>query len=217
MEREVRKDREKKRERDREYEKSGHNYKHRSEKAERDIDSPRDNERFNRAHSSERNRPKEREFSPIPENGAGDCLSIEETNKLRAKLGLKPLEVESSKPSSKVASVEAKKSGEQDLSSYKDEWGEFLHKPAEDLKEKAKAEKLREKLKQKKEKRFLEERLARIKTLGESDEDVDDVSKWVQRSKRVVDEKKVAEQRVNKKIKHLETRNIKSNNEIYAG
>uniref|UniRef100_A0A1B0CRF7 Uncharacterized protein n=2 Tax=Lutzomyia longipalpis TaxID=7200 RepID=A0A1B0CRF7_LUTLO len=33
--------------------------------------------------------------SPIPEGGAGDCLSIEETNKLRAKLGLKPLEVDS--------------------------------------------------------------------------------------------------------------------------
>lgn len=30
--------------------------------------------------------------SPIPENGAGDVLSIEETNKLRAKLGLKSIQ-----------------------------------------------------------------------------------------------------------------------------
>ncbi|XP_065358225.1 U4/U6.U5 tri-snRNP-associated protein 1 [Calliphora vicina] len=201
MDREMRKDRERNRERERGYERSEREYhpRHRSEREEREFDSPRDAEKHNRdrERSSERDRPRERDFSPIPSNGAGDCLSIEETNKLRAKLGLKPLEVESgpSKPSTSAAAAEAKKPGEKDLSSYKDEWGEFLHKPAENLKEKAKAEKMREKLKQRKEKRFLEERLARIKTLGESDEEVDDTSKWVQRNKKVVDEKKAAEER----------------------
>jgi U4/U6.U5 tri-snRNP-associated protein 1 len=38
-------------------------------------------------------RAKSKSLSPIPNDGAGDVLSIEETNKLRAKLGLKPLEV----------------------------------------------------------------------------------------------------------------------------
>ncbi|KAM7351710.1 U4/U6.U5 tri-snRNP-associated protein 1 [Cochliomyia hominivorax] len=201
MEREMRKDRERKRERERDYERSEREYnsRHRSERDEREFDSPRESDRYNRdrERSSERDKLREKEFSPIPENGAGDCLSIEETNKLRAKLGLKPLEIDSgpSKPTTSAAAVEAKKPGEKELASYKDEWGEFLHKPAEDLKEKAKAEKIREKLKQRKERRFLEERLARIKTLGESDDEVDDISKWVERNKRVVDERKAAEER----------------------
>ncbi|XP_068151153.1 U4/U6.U5 tri-snRNP-associated protein 1 [Drosophila tropicalis] len=146
-----------------------------------------------------------RSYSPIPDNGAGDVLSIEETNKLRAKLGLKPLEVDSgpTKSSSAASShgeSHAKSSGEKDLSSYKDEWGEFLHKPADNIKEKKQAEKLREKLNQRKEKRFLEERLARIKTLGESDEETDNTSKWVDRNKRVVNEREEAK----RKAKELE-------------
>ncbi|KAH8260228.1 hypothetical protein KR026_006641 [Drosophila bipectinata] len=149
-----------------------------------------------------------RSFSPIPENGAGDVLSIEETNKLRAKLGLKPLEVDSgpSKVTPSAGSSSSQQEGKKasgetaDLSSYKDEWGEFLHKPADNLKEKKEAEKLREKLNQRKEKRFLEERLARIKTLGESDEETDNVSKWVDRNKRVVD----AREEAKRKAKELE-------------
>ncbi|XP_034670055.1 U4/U6.U5 tri-snRNP-associated protein 1 isoform X1 [Drosophila subobscura] len=144
-----------------------------------------------------------RSYSPIPENGAGDVLSVQETNKLRAKLGLKPLEVESgpSKVATAATTSESKKSGgDGDLSSYKDEWGEFLHKPADNIKEKKEAEKLREKLKQRKEKRFLEERLARIRTLGESDEETDNVTKWVDKNKRVVNEREEAK----KKAKELE-------------
>lgn len=73
--------------------------------------------------------------SPIPEGGAGDVLSISETNKLRAKLGLKPLEV-NSEPSNQ----EPKKSAD-GLKMHKDEWGEFLHKPADNIAEKLQAEK----------------------------------------------------------------------------
>lgn len=162
----------------------------------RERDSGRDQAR-------ERERVRSRSQSPIPENGAGDVLSIAETNKLRAKLGLKPLEMDSgpSKPapstSSSSGQQESKKSGtDKDLSSYKDEWGEFLHKPADNIKDKKEAEKLREKLKQRKEKRFLEERLARIRTLGESDEETDNVSKWVDRNKRVVNEREEAQRKV---------------------
>ncbi|TDG44770.1 hypothetical protein AWZ03_008826 [Drosophila navojoa] len=146
----------------------------------------------------ERERVRSRSHSPIPENGAGDVLSIAETNKLRAKLGLKPLEVDtgSTKPAPSASSdsqQDSKRTGaDKDLSSYKDEWGEFLHKPADNIKEKKEAEKLREKLKQRKEKRFLEERLARIRTLGESDEETDNVTKWVDRNKRVVNEREEA-------------------------
>uniref|UniRef100_W8BAP2 U4/U6.U5 tri-snRNP-associated protein 1 n=2 Tax=Ceratitis capitata TaxID=7213 RepID=W8BAP2_CERCA len=187
MERERERDRLREREQRVEYERS-----HRERERERERDKAIEK-------TKERQPREKRSPSPIPENGAGDCLSIEETNKLRAKLGLKPLEVESgpSKPTTSAAAAEAKKvqPGEKDLSSYKDEWGEFLHKPATNLKEKAEAEKMREKLKQRKEKRFLEEQLARIRTLGESDEETDDVSKWVSKNRRVIDERKEAQKR----------------------
>lgn len=112
--------------------------------------------------------------SPIPENGAGDSLSIEETNKLRAKLGLKPLQIDSNEGSSSSK----KKTSAEGEPMHKDEWGEFYHKPANNISEKLQAEKLREKFRQNKEKRALEKKLKTIKTLGESDSD-DDVSKWV--------------------------------------
>ncbi|XP_037881836.1 U4/U6.U5 tri-snRNP-associated protein 1 [Glossina fuscipes] len=168
-----------------------------SRSSERDHHSRYRNERSERERDGARGRePKEREYSPIPENGAGDCLSIEETNRLRAKLGLKPLEENSGpKPTTPETSDAKKRTGGKELNSYKDEWGEFFHKPADNLKEKAEAEKFREKLKQRKEKRFLETRLAHIRTLGESDEEVDDVSKWVQRNKRIADEKEEADRR----------------------
>lgn len=114
--------------------------------------------------------------SPIPENGAGDSLSIEETNKLRAKLGLKPLQSDDGGTTSK------KKTGADGEPLHKDEWGEFYHKPANNIAEKLQAEKLREKFRQRKEKRALEQKLKTVKTLGESDED-DDISKWVDASR----------------------------------
>ncbi|XP_055836981.1 U4/U6.U5 tri-snRNP-associated protein 1 [Episyrphus balteatus] len=207
-EREMAREREQARDRERDRERE----KYRDRERDRDQDRYHDQERYHqhqresqqqKPSSSSRREPekrKERSPSPIPENGAGDCLSIEETNKIRLKLGLKPLEVDSGpiKPSTaaaeKSSNEENNKSGAQ-LNSYKDEWGEFLHKPADNLKDKAQAEKLRDKLKQKKEKRMLEEKLKRIKTLGESDDEVDDVEKWVNRNKKKEDMRKEAEMR----------------------
>ncbi|XP_037033682.1 U4/U6.U5 tri-snRNP-associated protein 1 [Bradysia coprophila] len=114
--------------------------------------------------------------SPIPEGGAGDVLSISETNKLRAKLGLKPLEVDS-QPSNQ----EPRKSAD-GLKMHKDEWGEFLHKPADNIAEKLQAEKLREKFRQKKEKRQIDSKLKSVKGLGESD-DFDDINAWIEHSR----------------------------------
>lgn len=120
--------------------------------------------------------------SPIPENGAGDCLSVAETNKLRAKLGLKPLEENSSGagPSSKEDS--GPKTDASGLPMHTDEWGEFVHKPADNIATKLEAEKLREKFRQKKEKRMVEERLKRVKRLGD-EEEVDDINVWLDRSR----------------------------------
>lgn len=126
-------------------------------------------------------------MSPIPENGAGDVLSIVETNKLRAKLGLKPLEVgppESSSSSEPKRDENAPKNEKTGMSyeKIKDDWGEFYHKPATNLKEKSQDAKIREKLKERKEKRAVEAKLKQFKSLGE-DADMDDVKNWVSRNR----------------------------------
>lgn len=139
--------------------------------------------------------------SPIPEGGLGDSLSIEETNKLRAKLGLKPLEVSSSssapaKPADTSSSLAQKDTSDisEDETKITDDLGEFYHKPAANITELKNAEKIREKIKERREKRKLEESLKKTKTLGESDSD-DDVNNWVERNRIKALQKKAAEKR----------------------
>ncbi|XP_015599147.1 U4/U6.U5 tri-snRNP-associated protein 1 [Cephus cinctus] len=121
--------------------------------------------------------------TPSPPMGGSSqlSLSIDETNKLRAKLGLKPLEVESS-------------AGKDDPNKIKDDLGEFYHKPAPNANEKVKTQKIKEKLTLQKEKRQIETNLAKVKPLGESDSD-DDAKGWVEKNRRLQKEKKKAEER----------------------
>lgn len=126
-----------------------------------------------------------------------DSLSIEETNKLRAKLGLKPLDVGSSKSSSENGSK--KKENEK----IKDDWGEFYHKPAENLLDKAQQEKIKAKIADMKEKRVLANKLGKVRTLGESD-DEDNLEAWVDKNRKIEQAKKEAERRVSIKY-HLVT------------
>lgn len=69
-------------------------------------------------------------------SGAGDSLSIEETNRIRAKLGLKPLQVDE-KPTSVEVKADndyknstEKAAAEAGLDIINDDLGEFVHKPA---------------------------------------------------------------------------------------
>lgn len=119
--------------------------------------------------------------------GAVESLSIEETNKLRAKLGLKPLEVNDNK-----GDDDKRKDGK-----IKDDLGEFYHKPAGHLGVKAQQEKLKQKLAERKEKRKLEAKLSKVKALGESDSD-DDTAAWVERNRKLQEEKQAAMKRVSK-------------------
>ncbi|XP_021701917.1 U4/U6.U5 tri-snRNP-associated protein 1 [Aedes aegypti] len=138
--------------------------------------------------------------SPIPSNGAGDVLSIEETNKLRAKLGLKPLEVGPSSVPAESSSSKRDEDAPKDAKTgktyekIKDDLGEFYHKPASSLTAKTKEEKIREKLKERKEKRAIEEKLKKVQTLGEDDE-MDDLKSWAIRTRDKHRLKKEAEQR----------------------
>lgn len=116
-----------------------------------------------------------------------ESLSIDQTNKLRAKLGLKPLEVSSSKDGSDSSRSKDDK--------IKDDLGEFYHKPASNLAEKAKQEKLRSKLSEKKEKRSIEAKLSKVRTLGDSDSE-EDAESWVEKNRRIQREKEQAAKRV---------------------
>lgn len=123
--------------------------------------------------------PSKAEKSPEPSGQSSESLSIEETNKLRAKLGLKPLAGSKTDGDGKI----------------KDDLGEFYHKPAASLSAKAKQEKLKQKLSEHKEKRHLENKLSKVKLLGESDSD-DDAVAWVKKNRKLQDQKKQAEKRV---------------------
>lgn len=121
-------------------------------------------------------------FETTPETSAqsSDSLSIEETNKLRAKLGLKPLN---------LSTDDKKADGKK-----KDDLGEFYHKPAANISEKKEQEKFKTKLSEHREKRHILNKLSKIKTLGESDID-EDVSAWVTKNRNALAARQEAEKR----------------------
>ncbi|KAL0116602.1 hypothetical protein PUN28_009915 [Cardiocondyla obscurior] len=123
---------------------------------------------------------KQRSPSPAKGGASQTSLSIEETNKLRAKLGLKPLEVDNT--------------SKDDPSKIKDDLGEFYHRPAPNNSDKTKAQKLKEKITTQKEKRQIESNLSKVKGLGECDSD-DDAQTWINKSRQLQEEKKKAEMR----------------------
>lgn len=160
--------------------------------------------------------PKSRSPSPVAKS-SGDTysLSIIETNKLRAKLGLKPLQVDppvsKSAPPPKPSHQDEIEEGEEvdfddeTLMKIREErekegetfWKEkkdFIHAPAENLTEKRETEKLRERLALRKEKRRLETKLLESKGLADEDSD-DDASAWVRKQKEAVEQKLLAEKR----------------------
>lgn len=89
------------------------------------------------------------DVEPAPEGGKShESLSIEETNKLRIKLGLKPLQVDDG------ASAEGGGAAKKE--------DEFVHKPAEDLWNKKKQDEIRQKLLIAKEKRLQQKKLSKV-------------------------------------------------------
>ncbi|XP_054260871.1 U4/U6.U5 tri-snRNP-associated protein 1 [Macrosteles quadrilineatus] len=129
---------------------------------------------------------------PRISSSSDQSLSIEETNKLRAKLGLKPLEVTPTGPvkgeDGQVKTVD----GGTDM-------GEFVHKPAANITDKHRTEKIKAKLAERKEKRALEAKLAKVKRLAD-DSDDESAAAWVQKNRRITEERLKAE----KKAKELD-------------
>lgn len=112
-----------------------------------------------------------------PQSASGDAsLSIEETNKLRAKLGLKPLELNDNK----------KELGTKEEPLVAETINPVLIKKQKDM---------REKLAAMKEKRIQNQKLGKVKTLAETDDWLDDTAAWVERSRKMAKEKEMAEKR----------------------
>ncbi|XP_054634106.1 U4/U6.U5 tri-snRNP-associated protein 1 [Dunckerocampus dactyliophorus] len=173
--------------------------KHR--RKERDTDRDRDSkDRRKRSSSRDRSgresrskgerstgepRPKREKVDPGYEGGntetqaqsaSGDAsLSIEETNKLRAKLGLKPLELNDDK----------KELGTKEEPLVAETINPALIQKQKDIKEKLAAMK---------EKRLLNQKLGKVKTLAEDDW-LDDTTAWVEKNRKAAKEKEMAEKR----------------------
>ncbi|KAF4098476.1 U4/U6.U5 tri-snRNP-associated protein 1 [Onychostoma macrolepis] len=114
---------------------------------------------------------------PGPKSASGDAsLSIEETNKLRAKLGLKPLDLNENK----------KETGTKEEP--------LLAETINPVHIKQQAE-MREKLAALKEKRLLNQKLGKVKVLGDEEPWLDDTAAWVERSRKLAKEKEMAEKR----------------------
>lgn len=175
--------------------------KHRHKERERDVsdrDANRDRDKRKRSRSRERSgrdgRSKTEKSSGeprvkkervevedtsaeiAPQSASGDAsLSIEETNKLRAKLGLKPLDLNETK---------------KELGTKEEPIVAETINPAAIQKQKE----MREKLAAMKEKRILNQKLGKVKTLADEDW-LDDTSAWVERSRKMAKEKELAEKR----------------------
>lgn len=111
-----------------------------------------------------------------PVSASGDAsLSIEETNKLRAKLGLKPLELNESK---------------KELGTKEEPILAEVINPVVIQQQKE----IREKLAALKEKRIQNQKLGKVKTMAEEDW-LDDTCAWVEKSRKLEKEKEMAEKR----------------------
>lgn len=111
-----------------------------------------------------------------PLSASGDAsLSIEETNKLRAKLGLKPLELNENK---------------RELGTKEEPMLAEVINPVVIQQQKE----IREKLAALKEKRIQNQKLGKVKTMAEDDW-LDDTCAWVEKSRKLEKEKEMAEKR----------------------
>uniref|UniRef100_A0A3P9MSB0 Spliceosome associated factor 1, recruiter of U4/U6.U5 tri-snRNP n=1 Tax=Poecilia reticulata TaxID=8081 RepID=A0A3P9MSB0_POERE len=173
--------------------------KHRHKERERDV-SDRDKDRRKRSRSREKSRReshskaergggeprvKREKVDPgyeesgadiQPQSTSGDgSLSIEETNKLRAKLGLKPLELNEGK----------KELGTKEAPMVAETINPVLIRQQKEM---------REKLAAMKEKRLLNQKLGKVKAIGDDDW-LDDTAGWVEKSRKLAKEKEMAEKR----------------------
>ncbi|CAG9113682.1 unnamed protein product [Plutella xylostella] len=151
----------------------------RSSSAERERDRRKRDERTRERDDRDRSVEAAPPSPPAAASTNQESLSIEETNRLRAKLGLKPLEA-AEKPT--------------EDGKFKDDLGEFYHAPAANIAQQKKSEKIREKLNERKEKRLIEQKL-QTAALGAAGSDDEDAAAWVRKSREIQKQKQEAAKR----------------------
>lgn len=122
-------------------------------------------------------------------NKERSSLSIDETNKLRAKLGLKPLQVDGGGIPG-LGDVPPGDANEDEGEKRKE-----VFVKTENMQEKAEAQKLREKITANREKRKITEKYREVRGLGDKEEEDDDALAWVRKSRKLQEEKQKAEKR----------------------
>ena len=176
----------------RKYDRTREKRRGRSRSRDREREKEREREKTDGRENYKREDKKDTEKDAEPgeiDQGGGSqvlSLSVEETNKLRAKLGLKPLNV----------------SQEEEVDENSDQPGVLIpgdrnktrHLAPEHWGQRDFQKKMRERLTVTKEKRQITSKLSAVKGLGDSDSD-DDASKWIEKQKRKVKEKEEAEKR----------------------
>ncbi|KRY36134.1 Paxillin [Trichinella spiralis] len=121
-------------------------------------------------------------------------MSVEETNKLREKLGLAPLKMEETKEEERTVIADDGTTVVEKVVSV--DGKEFVHRPALNVTEKKAQDSFKEKLQVQKERRLLHDRLLNVKLLAESDSGEDEEESalaWVQKSRTLEQERQLAE------------------------
>lgn len=166
-------------------EKNSKPHKHRSDhdrvekirNRERDRRSPSDDD--NRSRSSSPSKSNDTSSTTAQEGSERLSLSIEETNKLRAQLGLKPLAVNDSSETDQDGTKKSMNSDEN-----------FVHQPPENLTEKKRTEDLKRKLAERKEARNLQGKFLETPTIAA--EKSESASSWIEKSRQIEEEKRKA-------------------------
>ncbi|KXJ28213.1 U4/U6.U5 tri-snRNP-associated protein 1 [Exaiptasia diaphana] len=151
----------------------GSSKKHKDKDKERDRDRKRDKDRRHRKRSRSRDRDEDRkdrrEYRESDSDKKKKTVDDQDDlfDKLRAKLGLKPLKVDD---------------GEEKTEEKKTALLDDVH--------------MRRKLEEIREKRKIHQKLVKVKTLGEEDSDDESASAWVKKNRKNQKEKEMAEKRV---------------------
>jgi U4/U6.U5 tri-snRNP-associated protein 1 len=165
-------------------EKSSKQHKHRSDHdrvektRERERRSPSNDDKSRSPTPTHSNEPS----NPTREGTERMSLSIDETNKVRASLGLKPLTIDGN---STADSDTQKKSLNSDEN--------FVHRPPENLTEKKRTEELTRKLSERKETRTLQGKFLTTPTIAS--ESAEPATSWVEKMRQMDGEKRKAAER----------------------
>ena len=137
----------------------------------------------------------------VTSSGGGDAgtLSVEQTNELRASLGMKPLSIgtrgDTEKPSTLPEDV-APAEEEVETATKKED----VHAPPQNIGATKAAEKMKQRIETVRETRRVTKNLTSIRTLGEGDDkkgtsEIDDASNWVEKMRQLQKEKEAAQKR----------------------